>query len=73
MGEVDVTQLGIGWAIAPPSSGRRTSPSVPWAPSDSRRSAVGGWFEVSQRADLAGSLARVEGPVLGQDEIRAIR
>jgi catechol 2,3-dioxygenase-like lactoylglutathione lyase family enzyme len=37
------------------------------------RDPFGGWFEVSQRADLAGSLARVEGPVLGQDEIRAIR
>ncbi|MBW2425060.1 MAG: hypothetical protein JRG86_12470 [Deltaproteobacteria bacterium] len=37
------------------------------------RDPFGGWFEVSQRADLAGSLARVEGPALGQEEIRAIR
>jgi len=37
------------------------------------RDPFGGWLEASQRADLAGSLARVEGPLLGQDEIRAIR
>jgi len=37
------------------------------------RDPFGCWIEVSQRADLAGSLACVEGPVLGPEEIRAIR
>lgn len=37
------------------------------------RDPVGNWIEISQRADLAGSMAQVEGPVLSQAEIGAIR
>lgn len=37
------------------------------------RDPFGNWIEVSQRADLAGAVAEVEGPVLDQAEIRRIR
>jgi hypothetical protein len=37
------------------------------------RDAVGNWIEISQRADLTGSVAQVDGPVLSQAEVIAIR
>jgi lactoylglutathione lyase len=37
------------------------------------RDPFGNWVEVSQRADLVGSFAEVDGPILSQEEIRSIR
>ena len=61
-----VTSSGFEEAIPPTPFGEVTTYSFVSEP-------FGNWIEVSQRADLAGSVAPDEGPVLEQAEIRANR